>query len=275
MAKTIRYFFEHPPIHTPALCVRGIGIREPMRPGIVDRPAGTGDILIMFFYDETIIRTARGTRRHPPDSLMIWPRAAGHYYGNPDKAWTHSWTHCDGTAIRHLLARERLPVNVAIPNINAVGVEHYLMDLHLELTGGNPPDAVIIRNIFHNWFREIRRRMQPRENQPATPPQLLNVRWYMEMHFAERLTLILLARQACLSAPHFCAEFKRYFGVAPIEWLIRLRMRQAAYLLRDHNLRIVDVAEKTGYPDRYYFSRLFKKRFGISPLAYRRTAGSS
>ena len=275
MPKAIRYFFESPPIQTPALCIRGIGIREPMSPGIVDRPAGTGDILIMFFYDETIIRTAHGAARHPPDSLMIWPRAAGHYYGNPDKPWNHSWTHCDGTAIRRLLAREQLPVNTVIPNISAGMVENYLMALHLELTAGQPPDAVIAKNIIHNWFHDIRRRMQPQAGPAPIPPRLLEIRWHMEMHFTDSVTLSELARMACLSTPHFSAEFKRHFGVSPIEWLIRLRLRQAAYLLRDHNLRIGDVADKAGYPDHYYFSRHFKKRFGVSPLAYRRAAGSA
>ena len=50
-----------------------------------------------------------GAMIRPPDSLMIWPRAAGHYYGNPDKAWNHSWTHCDGTAILRLLALDTPP----------------------------------------------------------------------------------------------------------------------------------------------------------------------
>lgn len=274
MPRMIRYFFEHPPIQTSALCIRGIGIRETMSPGIVDRPAGTGDILIMFFYDETIIRSARGTTLQPPNSLMIWPRAAGHYYGNPDKPWNHSWTHCDGTVIRDLLAHEKLSLNTVIPNISAGVVENYLMALHLELTACQPPDAVIVRNIIHNWFREIRRLMQARKSQVSVPPRLLEVRWHMQTHFVEPLTLSLLARQACLSVPHFSAEFKRHFGISPIESLIQLRMRHATYLLRDHNLRVGDVADRTGYPDHYYFSRLFKKRFGVSPLAYRRTVGS-
>jgi len=275
MPRTIRYFFGHPPIQTSALCIRGIGLREAMAPGIVDRPAGTGDILIMFFYDETIIRAAHGATLHAPTNLMIWPQAAGHYYGNPDKPWSHSWIHCNGTVIHGLLAREHLPLNTVIPNISAAVVENYLMALHLELTAGQPPDAVIVRNIIHNWFREIRRLMQPRAGLSTAPPHLLEVRGHMETHFMEPLTLSLLARQACLSVPHFSAEFKRYFGASPIESLINLRMRHAAYLLRDHNLRVGDVADKTGYPDHYYFSRLFKKRLGVSPLAYRRKVGSS
>ena len=274
MPRTIRYFFEHPPIQTSALCIRGIGIREAMTPGIVDRPAGTGDILIMFFYDEAIIRSARGATLHPPGSFMIWPRAAGHYYGNPAKSWSHSWIHCNGTVIRDLLAHEHLPLNNVVPNMSAAVVENYLMALHFELTTGQPPDAVIIRNIIHNWFREIHRLMHPQNNMVRALPHLREVRGHMETHFMEPLTLSLLARQGCLSVPHFSAEFKRHFGISPIEFLIQLRMRHAAYLLRDHNLRVGDVADKTGYPDHYYFSRLFKNRFGISPLAYRRKDGS-
>ena len=271
MQKTIRYFFEHPPIQSPALCFLGFGIREIMPPRIVDRPAGTDDIFISFFYDEVLIRSARGTAYHPRNSLIIFPRKAGHYYGNPGKNWNHSWTHCDGSLIRRLLAQEHLPLNMVIPNLDANVMENHLMSLHLELTTGQPPDAIITRNILHNWFREIRRMMRPKKKAAPIPPRLLEIRWHMEMHFSEPLPLEILARKACFSVPHFCAEFKRHFGVSPIEWLIRLRIRHAVYLLRDLNLRVGDVADKVGYPDHYYFTRLFKKRLGISPLAYRRT----
>jgi len=270
MSNAIRYFFAPPPIQTPELSVHGIGIQERMSPALVDRPSGTGDYLFMFFYEAAVIKGADGALLRPANSLMLWPSGAGHYYGQPDHPWMHSWTHCAGTLIGDLLAQEKLPLSQPIPELNPAMVEKYLLDLHRELTESGRPDAVIVGNLFHSWFREIRRAMDTRDHAPAIPRRLGDVRWHLEMHFAAPVRLRDLAAMACFSVPHFCAEFKRCFGTSPIEYVIRLRLRQAAYLLRDRNLPIGEVARRVGYGDLFYFSRLFKKRFGQGPATFRK-----
>lgn len=269
MPEQIKYFFQTPPVDGDELSVHGIGIREVMRPCIVDRPSGTGDFLFMFFYQETMIETDEGRGVYPPHTLMMWKRGAGHYYGNTDAKWMHSWVHCDGTRIRGLLKKEGLPLNRAMENINPVTVEKYLFDLHNELHS-EFPDPVIAANIFHSFFREIRRMMAPVPMKKTIPDGILNSRISIEMNYREKFTLGELARIANVSVPHFCAEFRRCFGVPPIEYLIGARMKHAAMLLRDRNRRVNEIASDVGYGDLFYFSRLFKKRFGVSPLEFRR-----
>ena len=63
-------------------------------------------------------------------------------------------------------------------------VEKYLLNLHHEFTETAAPDPVIVGNLFHNWFREIRRVMDTRGSKPGIPRRLLDVRWHLEMHFA-------------------------------------------------------------------------------------------
>jgi iron complex transport system substrate-binding protein len=69
---------------------------------------------------------------------------------------------------------------------------------------------------------------------------------------------------------HFSALFKAHFGTSPIDYLVRLRLRAAAYLLRDVNVSVSSAAASVGYDDLYYFSKLFKKKLGVSPRAYRK-----
>ncbi len=95
-----------------------------MLPDIVNRPTESDDILIMFFHDAAIIGSDSGAPSHPPNSLIIWPRKAAHYYGNPDQAWRHSWTHCDGSLLPKLLAQEQLPMATVIPYIDASLLEN-------------------------------------------------------------------------------------------------------------------------------------------------------
>ena len=63
--------------------------------------------------------------------------------------------------------------------------------------------------------------------------------------------------------------FKAEFGQTPHEFLLDQKARAAAELLRNSNGTLKEIAFLLGFRDEYYFSRFFKKRKGISPIAYR------
>jgi AraC family transcriptional regulator of arabinose operon len=104
-------------------------------------------------------------------------------------------------------------------------------------------------------------------------------------HFAADLTKsieFMLANVACsptpqdfsrhvgLSPTRFFAIFREQTGSSPVEHHIRLRMQAACHYLDTTALSVKEVAAKLGYDDPYYFSRIFQKILGCSPLAYRR-----
>jgi iron complex transport system substrate-binding protein len=139
---------------------------------------------------------------------------------------------------------------------------------HSEIVGFAQPDTMILVNLLDTMMRELQRALHPRDN-PAIPRQFLDVKGYLEAHFQRPQRLADLADRTCLSIPHFCAQFKRFFGMSAIDYLVRLRMQHAGFLLRDMSTSVTQVAETVGYADLYYFSRLFKKHHGASPRHYR------
>ena len=78
-----------------------------------------------------------------------------------------------------------------------------------------------------------------------------------------------LARTAGMSPSYFCTQFKKWFGLSPIDYLIQYRMLHAAHLLADNNLMVSEIALRVGYNDPFLFSKMFKKHFGQSPRAMR------
>jgi AraC family transcriptional regulator of arabinose operon len=266
----LRQFFIPRPIDTAEISIHAIGIQEPMRPCIVDRPGGTQDYLFMFFYDDVLIGMEGTPRSFPQNSLVIWDPEHGHYYGNPAQPWQHSWIHCDGAFIQSILAAHPLPRNTPLRLPDPVLVEKYLHDLYREVTEFAQPDAHIVCNIMENWVREIQRAVEDTRGPCCIPPHFLALKHFLGTHFHERLTLPDLAAQVNLSVPHFCSEFKRYFGMPAIGYLIHLRLQQAAYLLRDQQLNISEIARQVGYHDLYQFSKQFKRHYHLSPSAFRR-----
>lgn len=67
----------------------------------------------------------------------------------------------------------------------------------------------------------------------------------------------------------FVKLFRSEYHTTPTQYVIELRMNTAARLIEEGYMSISEVAEYVGYEDVFYFSRLFKKRFSISPSKYR------
>lgn len=77
------------------------------------------------------------------------------------------------------------------------------------------------------------------------------------------------AEKIPLCPDHLRRVFKRETGLAPLGYLLRLRVEHAQSLLIHSTLSVTDIAHMSGFDDPYYFSRLFKKHTGVSPSEYR------
>src|ERR1039458_10590120 len=80
---------------------------------------------------------------------------------------------------------------------------------------------------------------------------------YMMQHLNQPLQVAELAETAHTSPSHFFVLFKRWAGLSPIDYFIRLRMRQPCRLLAATSMSVKEVAAVLGYPAPVYFSRLF------------------
>jgi two-component system response regulator YesN len=92
---------------------------------------------------------------------------------------------------------------------------------------------------------------------------------YISAHYTGELTLQQLADHVHMSKNYFCLQFKHHTGQNFIDYVIRLRIGKAKEIMAEPGLKIYEVAEKAGFNDVKYFSKLFKKMTGLSPVEYR------
>lgn len=90
----------------------------------------------------------------------------------------------------------------------------------------------------------------------------------MELHFWRDITLRQLADIAGISTGYFSLAFKRETGTSPLAFLTGLRMQHAREQLLHAGMKVKEVAHAVGYQDEFYFSRLFKSWYGISPAQF-------
>ena len=91
----------------------------------------------------------------------------------------------------------------------------------------------------------------------------------MDRNCMKKWSLQDMASFVRMSQSNFRQQFRTMTGMPPITYLLRLRLRKAASLLRLSG-SIGDAAMRTGFPDSNYFSRQFHAYYGISPRQYRR-----
>ena len=72
------------------------------------------------------------------------------------------------------------------------------------------------------------------------------------------------------SPEHLCRTMRLYYGKSPQQWIIELRLQNAAVLLEHSSMNVSGIAHASGFCNLSYFRRCFQRQYGIAPLAYRR-----
>lgn len=83
------------------------------------------------------------------------------------------------------------------------------------------------------------------------------------------LALAEMASAAGISPFHFAREFKRATGLAPHQYLIKIRIERAKAWLAQSELPLVEVSLRAGFNNQSHFTRLFHKHTGMTPKTYR------
>lgn len=95
----------------------------------------------------------------------------------------------------------------------------------------------------------------------------------VQKNYCTHLNLKELCAKHYINMNYCCALFRRNLGVTFSDYVQDLRLRHASKLISTTSLQIREIAELSGYNDYYYFQRVFKKRFDITPFQYRKAGG--
>ena len=93
-------------------------------------------------------------------------------------------------------------------------------------------------------------------------------------HYAEAQPVALMTRLSGLAERSFTRRFREATGMAPLEYVHTLRLEEAKHMLESAEDPVEGIANDVGYEDAAFFSRLFRRKVGLTPVQYRRRFGS-
>ncbi|MCQ2982203.1 MAG: response regulator [Treponemataceae bacterium] len=100
-------------------------------------------------------------------------------------------------------------------------------------------------------------------------PVVEKVRQYVQEHLGEQISLDDTAAQVKVNPYYLSKLFKDETGQNFIDYVTGIRMEKARELLRGNELSIKEISHETGYTDQNYFSKLFRRMYGLTPTEYR------
>lgn len=197
------------------------------------------------------------------------PRLRRHrYYACEENPWSILWVHFKGEDVKYYPLQECRVISFNSPN--STNRMHFLFDLLFRVLEGNYTlgNFIYISQVLQLILAET----YNREKHNTTMEQnkhVTNVVRYMYKHIDENLTLESVVREFELSKSYLNLIFKKYTQHAPMDFFINIKMKRACHLLRTTDMYVYEVAQKLGFADQYYFSRIFKKVVGIPPKEYK------
>lgn len=156
---------------------------------------------------------------------------------------------------------------------NDVGLSAFFQSMRTYFSGTEKPSEALLRLKLQELILNV---LTSGKN-PALASYFLrigesdspSVMEIMEANFRYNLSLEEYAKLCHRSLSSFKREFQAHFNESPGKWLLQKRLEYASALLRNSKMNVTEIAFESGFEDVSHFSRVFKERFGTSPVAYR------
>ncbi|ASA26272.1 hypothetical protein B9T62_10560 [Paenibacillus donghaensis] len=139
----------------------------------------------------------------------------------------------------------------------------------------NSLEKLHVKIMFYQFVVEVMGQLSEERIHPQKPDLAAQAIRYIHEHYDEQITLANLTEILDCSSRQLLRMFKSRENTSPIDYLIRFRMNKAQELLLGTDATLQEIAQRVGYADSYYFSRLFKKVVGLSPSRFKDTVHSA
>ena len=213
-------------------------------------------------------------RLHKNDFFFLFPGIVHSYYTSKNNLLELSWIGFNGFLVNSLLKQLKIHPSNAVLRI--AGMDYRTVAGMMKELIHAPADGEAMgrsADLLKIFSKLITKEVQPEFRQAAASGnhngKVLRALAYIDSNYTTDISISELASHVNLSRSAFSRLFKAETGRSPQSCLIEIRLEQAVHLLSG-NMPVKEVAHASGFNDEYYFSRCFKKHYGMSPNELRK-----
>ncbi len=198
------------------------------------------------------------------DAFLVFPEEEILYYPEESEPWAYRWVDFKGADAKALIARtgfsKKCPVVRGMQGVEPL-FHIYEEGVYGELAKERYAAKVYL--LLTHFLKETKEPEEKRSYFEDAAEMIQNSYWKQELNVGQ------LANSLNVERSYLYRLFIEHTGISPQEYLTEVRMERACELLLTTELSVQAVAGSVGYKDALYFSRLFRKRKGITPSNYR------
>ncbi len=261
---------------TSGIVISAMGFFPNAQGHYIDRPYGCSDHLLIYCVNGKGFFSVDGETTHVSEQqFFVLPANVPHSYGSDnDDPWTIYYAHFKGPASSYVA--KRLSGLHTLEYSDTSKIQHRIdifCSLLNVLEASLDEDALLFANMtFYSllaslmevkWFQESKYNKIQGESFISMACHL------MGEQISGKLDMKGLSSYFSCSPSSFYRKFHAATGYSPYDYFIRMKMMKARELLEQTSLKVSQIAHMVGYDDVYFFSRYFRKSFGLSPRDYR------
>ncbi len=244
-------------------------------------PFGTN--LVFSFRHPGVILTRNGLETALVGDCIIHSTEFYQYHtgvSGAAKGYRNDFIHVPPQIAGPLMKKLKLPFDVLLHTGNPAILTPFILDIQYELSTRDCRFADFTVNILERMFLAITRARETfeRRKNDLSSSDLYHysafcaLREQLFKDFRKDVKIEELARAAGLSPERFAVLYKKFFNCSPYAELLQIRIEASKRLLLVPGLSIKEVADACGWQDIHYFARIFRKKCGMPPAAYRKSA---
>ncbi|MEY8351502.1 AraC family transcriptional regulator [Bacillus cereus] len=204
--------------------------------------------------------------------FLIRPGESTFYRADAEEPWLYAWLSFGGKVADEIIYYSSFKEgNYSVASTN---IQQYL-DIILECMNcshGTLEDELKLNELTYRFLRllltdgvEFSIGVKQNFSQLA-----IEAMTYIGEHYVEEITVSDVANHLAVNRSHLSRVFHNQFGMSMKDWILRVRMNHAAYLLSMTNESVENISYQVGFSSLVVFSRTFKKVTGETPTYYRK-----
>ena len=241
---------------------------------ITERPKGRADYQLLYINSGKAKFIFNNNERIIEEGTVIIfkPHQAQYYYYDPKQKPVIYWVHFSGHDVDTILNHYKL---LSDENVFYIGVCNNLPLLFNQIIDElkildekyEEMTALKLKELLLNINRSL---INVSVKTQDTLTIVNNAKTYFDKNYNQNINITDYARSNYISAYWLIKKFKEITGISPLQYILDIRMTTAKNLLLFSKHNISEISTIVGYPNSMYFSRLFSKRFGLSPMNYKK-----